>query len=116
MGLGWMGGRGRKDNPETRRSRREEAEGRKIRGSAFDCDWVCRIATVPPLRGPTRHKPARREKSGRSGRDDGKTQIQEGGVKPPLPCRLLPRGVFFDRHAVVADAAAFGRGYGYCHV
>src|SRR5258708_22337943 len=97
MGLGWMRGRGRKDNLETRRSRREEAEGRKIRGSAVDCDWVCRIATVPPLRGPTRHKPARREKSDRSGRDDGKRQKQEGGEKPPLDVeeKIIWWGIFF---------------------
>src|SRR5258705_5031417 len=96
MGLGWIRRGGRKANTETRRSRTEEGEGRKIRGSGFDCDWVCRIARVPPLRGPTRHKPAGREKSGRSGRDDGKRQIQEAGVKPPLHWRLLPRGFFFD--------------------
>ena len=63
------------------------------------------VAVVPPLRGPTRHKPARRKRSGRSGpfdfaqgrRDDGEEGeekapaseggryiAQQGGVKPPL--------------------------------
>ena len=37
------------------------------------------VATVPPLRGPTRHKTARKRKSGRSGRDEGirKEKTQE---------------------------------------
>ncbi len=28
------------------------------------------VATIPPLRGPTRHTTARKRRSGRSGRDD----------------------------------------------
>ena len=40
------------------------------------------VAPVPPLRGPTRHKTAQKKKSGRSGRDDGKGESEEGPGKP----------------------------------
>jgi hypothetical protein len=49
-----LGPRGINAGAEDAKVRREEKGGREI----------------PPLRGPTRHKSARKKKSGRSGRDD----------------------------------------------
>src|SRR5258707_10923106 len=94
MGFGWMRGRGRKDNKERRRSRKEEAEGRKIRGAHLIAIGFAGLPRSLHCAARRANKPARREKSGRSGRDDGKRQIQEGGVKPPLHRRLLPGGFF----------------------
>src|SRR5208283_3200686 len=54
-------------------------------------------ATIPPLRGPTRHKTARKRKSGRFGRDDktgkGKpnSQAQNRRVGHPARCAAIGR-------------------------
>jgi hypothetical protein len=41
----------------------------------------CNLATIPPLRGPTRQKTARKRKSGRFGRDDKLSQMWMRGSR-----------------------------------
>jgi len=57
----------------TQRARRIEQEGFLTSQTPFGMMGLGQqldLATIPPLRGPTRQKSARRRKSGRSGRDD----------------------------------------------
>jgi hypothetical protein len=52
-------------------------------------------ATIPPLRGPTRHKVARKRKSGRSGQDDraywGKSRVARDGMTALGSARYIIR-------------------------
>ena len=47
----------------------QRERGEWLLSSTSVADWLGQL-TIPPLRGPTRHKTARKRKSGRSGRDD----------------------------------------------
>ena len=69
------------------------------------------VAMVPPLRGPTRHKTARKKKSGRSGRDDRKGQKEEGRLREagrPYVLGLGVAGVGFYFFDLVGVAFAVG--------
>src|SRR5208283_5226359 len=48
-------------------------------------------AAIPPLRGPTRQKAARKKQSGRSGRDDNSGLGRKSGGEPPQSKRRDPR-------------------------
>src|SRR5208283_5270063 len=93
-----------------RRARREEGEEFKSAGvNVGDC------AAIPPLRGPTRHKSARKKKSGRSGRDDSSWNRNRRGIHRTegVRCKTVTRSADFawnDGFWCGAASAEFGEG------